>query len=192
MTQLYRYLVLVCLVACASTGPYVWASDLPPPPAKTSREFRLGDRIQVLVHGQDQLNSEQEVRAGGDIVVPVAGAVRAEGLTAEMLAEQIKVRLSRSFADPRVSVLLVVGRPSNVSVLGEVRSAGRYEVSDKEGVLQALARAGGLTPFADPDKIFVVRKGAGPRVRFRYADLVAGRPESVRFELQNGDVVVVE
>lgn len=192
MTKLLAFLAFVCLVACASKGPYVLASSLPPTQPNTTRTLRLGDRVQVLVHGQDQLNSEQEVRAGGDIVIPVVGAIHAEGLTTEQLAQQIKARLSSSFADPRVSALLVLGRPASVSVLGEVRTAGRYDLSDKEGVLHALARAGGLTPFADPDSVFVIRKGAGPRIRFRYSDLVAGKPESVGFELQNGDVVVVE
>jgi len=192
MKKVTRLLLFLCLVACASTSPYVWVSELPPAQPKDARAFRVGDRIQVIVYRQDQLNSEQEVRAGGDIVVPVAGAIRAEGLTPEVLAQQIKARLAAAFADPHVAVLLVMRRPASVSVLGEVRTAGRYELSEKEGVLHALARAGGLTPFADPDTIFVVRQGAGPRIRFRYSDLVAGRAESVGFELQNGDVVVVE
>jgi polysaccharide export outer membrane protein len=77
-------------------------------------------------------------------------------------------------------------------VLGEVKTPGRYDLAEGEGVLHALARAGGLTEFADPDLVFVVRSDASRRIRFRYGDLAVAEPASARFQLRNGDVVVVE
>ena len=59
-------------------------------------------------------------------------------------------------------------------------------------VLHALAAAGGLSDYADSDKVFVVRKSLPQRVRFRYADLRSQDPKSIAFTLQAGDVVVVE
>jgi polysaccharide export outer membrane protein len=90
-------------------------------------------------------------------------------------------------------VVIVARKPANISVLGEVRTPGRYELRDREGVLEALARAGGLTPFADRDAVFVVRRNQqAPRIRFRFSDLASGSPASVNYELVDGDVIVVE
>jgi polysaccharide export outer membrane protein len=95
-------------------------------------------------------------------------------------------------AEPRVSVALSA-RKALVSVIGEVRNPGQYELSAGETVLQALARAGGLGIFADDDGIFVVRQKPIPqRVRFRFTDLTGGDAPSNRFELSDGDVIVVE
>jgi polysaccharide export outer membrane protein len=139
------------------------------------------------------MSGEFEVRPGGEFVLPVAGKFRATGLTASALAAELQKRLTGILARPYVTVVIASRKAATVSVLGEVRQPGRYELRDGEGVLEALARAGGLTPFADEDAVFVVRRGPqSPRVRFRYSDLAAGVPSSLNYELIDGDVVVVE
>ena len=79
-----------------------------------------------------------------------------------------------------------------VSVVGEVRNSGVFDVQPGSNVLHALAAAGGLNDYADSDRIFVVRKSLPQRVRFKYHDLRSADAKSVGFTLQNGDVVVVE
>ena len=79
-----------------------------------------------------------------------------------------------------------------VSVVGEVRNSGVFAIEPGANVLHALAAAGGLSDYADHDKIFVVRKSLPQRVRFKYSDLRSADPKSVGFTLQNADVVVVE
>jgi protein involved in polysaccharide export with SLBB domain len=66
------------------------------------------------------------------------------------------------------------------------------ELEARDGVLAAIARAGGLTEFAKKSRIFVLRKEPEPmRVRFDYGELARGEgPAS--FRLQEGDVIVVE
>jgi polysaccharide export outer membrane protein len=136
------------------------------------------------------MSGEFEVRPAGELLLPVSGRVMAVGLTAPELAQQLTTRLRGLLADPRVTVVIAARRAANVSLLGEVRAPGRFELREGEGILEALARAGGMTPFADEDRIFVVRRGLPSRVRFRFRDLVAGRGNA--FELLDGDVVVVE
>jgi protein involved in polysaccharide export with SLBB domain len=78
-------------------------------------------------------------------------------------------------------------------VLGEVKTPGRFTLNNNEGMLDLLARAGGLSMFANEDAIYVIqRANPGPRIRFRYSDLVAADPASLRFRLHDGDVVIVE
>lgn len=189
-----RFLVLLLfLTACGTARPYVWVSSLPPPDSSSDRVIRVGDHVQVLVAGQEAMSGELTVRPGGEVVLPVAGAVPAAGLTPEALSTQIAARLRGVLADPRVVVVLATRGPGKVIVLGEVRTPGSYPLDPGDGLLDALGRAGGLTQFADEDGIFVVRRTqAAPRVRFRYDDLTGGDPASTRYQLQDGDVVVVE
>jgi len=81
-------------------------------------------------------------------------------------------------------------RPFEASVVGNVRKAGTFPVDPRSGVLQALAAAGGLGEFADPDRIFVLRKG--DRIRFTYKALIRAERRAAAFRLRAGDVVVVE
>jgi len=79
-----------------------------------------------------------------------------------------------------------------IPVLGEVKNAGTFTIDSGSSVIVALADAGGLSDYASPDRIFVLRKGLDRRVRFRLSDLRAGDPKAVSFGLQAGDMVIVE
>ena len=191
---LWILLLVACLPlgGCGPTGPYVWASRVPTSSGE-ARIIRPGDRLQIVVHGQESMSGEFEVRPGGEFVLPVAGRFRTVGLTTAGLASELQKRLAGILAKPYVTVVIAARKAATVTVLGEVRQPGRYELRDGDGVLEALARAGGFTPFADEDALFVVRRGQqSPRVRFKYADLVAGVPSSLNYELVDGDILVVE
>jgi polysaccharide export outer membrane protein len=192
LSPLWGIVLLVSLLGCGSTQPYVWVSEVGVNDARAPDTLRPGDRIQVAVYGQDALSGEFEIRPSGSVILPVVGGTVAAGRTTEQVAADLAVRLQGAIASPRVTVIVATRRPAGISVLGEVRTPGRYELMDGEGVLQALARAGGLTEFANRDGVYVVRSEASRRIRFRYADLTAAEPASARFQLRNGDVVVVE
>ena len=81
-------------------------------------------------------------------------------------------------------------------MLGEVVKPGSFILDQNSGVLQALAVAGGMTPFASKDSIMVIRQrpeGGNPlRIRFSYDSLVQLKGRAAAFRLQGGDVVVVD
>jgi polysaccharide export outer membrane protein len=192
---LIRALLAACLalslLGCADKRAFVWGSKLPTSSAR-ARPLGVGDKIQVLVHGQEAMSGEFEVRPGGEIVIPVIGRFPVAGKDPDQVAQQLAQHLSGVLENPRVAVVTTLRRTS-VSVIGEVDSPGSYELRDGDGLLAALARAGGITEFADPDSIFVLRRDStGPRIRFRYVDLTGSEPASTRFELRDGDVIVVE
>jgi polysaccharide export outer membrane protein len=179
------------LFACADKRPYIWGAKLPPSSAR-ARPLGVGDKVQVLVSGQEAMSGEFEVRPGGEIVIPVVGRFAVAGKDPDLVAQQLAQHLSGVLANPRVAVVPTLRRTS-VSVIGEVDSPGSYELRDGDGLLAALARAGGLSEFADSDSIFVLRRDASARrIRFRYTDLTGSDPSSTRFELRDGDVIVVE
>ncbi len=180
-------------LACGTSRTYVWASQLPPPDPNEDKVILPGDKLQVVVANQLEMSGEFDVRPGGEVVLPTAGRFNTAGRTADALAAEVTNRLRGVLADPRVTILIAVRPPPTVSVLGEVKTAGRYALTGDEGVLDVLARAGGLSTFADEDSIFVIRHDrSSPRVRFRYSDLVAAEAASVRFRLRDGDAIVVE
>ncbi len=191
MKTLLAVVFASAMLACSSGGPYVWASQVPAPPPVKTLPIEAGDRLQFVVFGQDTMSGEAEVRPAGDVIVPVVGKVPAAGLTTEALAQEVTRRLQGMLADPKVTVIVVSRRLVTIGVVGEVKTPGRYEVKQGEGVLDALARAGGLTVYANTDRVFVVKR-ASTRIRFRYDDLTSGDAANLRFRLEDGDVVVVE
>ncbi|MCH9680290.1 MAG: polysaccharide export protein [Deltaproteobacteria bacterium] len=184
-------------LACPAKHPFVWANELPPSEIPVeSTPLRTGDVVRLTVAGMETELAESgdlEVTADGSILVPFVGPIRVEGLTPAQAAQQLSSRLNGIVRDPNARVTVVDPRTPVVAVVGEVRAPGQFEVTQGEGLLTTLARAGGLTEFAHPTKIFVVRTyPERTRVRFRYEDLVGGVEASINFQLRDGDVVVVQ
>lgn len=181
------------LVACGGTGPYVWADSLPTS-ASGGGDVLIadGDVLNVRVFNQEPLSTKERVRNDGRISIPVIGEITARGKRPAQLAAEIQDRLKDIVKVPSVIVTFEAGTELKVSVVGEVRNSGVFQVEPGSNVLHALAAAGGLTDYADADKVFVVRKALPQRVRFRYADLRSADPKSIAFTLQAGDVIVVE
>lgn len=185
--------VSFALTACGSTGPYVWVDSLPPTATSSSDVVvQDGDILNVRVFNQEPLSTRERVRSDGKIAMPVIGEIIARGKRPAQLAAEIQDRLKSVVVAPSVSVIMEQTGEMKVSVVGEVRNSGVFAIEPGANVLHALAAAGGLSDYADHDKIFVVRKSLPQRVRFKYGDLRSADPKSVQFTLQNGDIVVVE
>lgn len=189
-----RPLLFVFLAACGGTGPYVWVDSLPATATSNANDVIIsdGDNLTVKVFNQDPLSTQQRVRTDGKIAMPVIGEVAARGKRPSALAAEIQDRLKSVVVAPSVTVTMEQAGDLKVSVVGEVRQSGVFQLDRGSNVLTALAAAGGLNDYADGDKVFVVRRSLPQRVRFRYTDLRSADPKSIQFTLQGGDVVVVE
>ncbi len=190
----------LALDACGTEGKYIRVEDLPRTMQSTS-EYRIspGDVLGVRVWNQPTMSLEKtRVRDDGKISVPFLQDVEAAGKTPAELAERLQVHLKTYVVSPVVTVTVEELRPFRVSVTGEVVRPGVYELERGAGVLSALAAAGNFTEFAHRDRIFVLRRGITPndaaptRIRFRYDALTHGERPAAGFQLQSGDVVVVE
>jgi polysaccharide export outer membrane protein len=188
------FVVLGATGACAATGPYVWADSLPSSATGTTEGVVIsdGDVVKVRVFNQDALSTEEKVRPDGKISIPVVGEIMARGKKPSQLQVELQDRLKAVVVAPSVTVSLAAGAELKVSVVGEVKNSNVFPLEHGATVLHALAAAGGLSDYADPDKIFVVRRSLPQRVRFRYQDLRSADPKSISFLLQGGDVIVVE
>ncbi|MBC7792807.1 MAG: polysaccharide biosynthesis/export family protein [Clostridia bacterium] len=191
-----RKLSVLFLVVLSDCGPktYVWAKDLPDSRQQPETyAIRQGDRLAILVWNQPQLSGNVRVRSDGVATVPLIGDLAVAGLTAPDASAQIKRRLSGLVVDPNVTVTVDEAQAVVVSVVGEVRNPGAFATTRGETVLHLIARAGGLTEYASPSSIYVVRRDLQtPRVRFKFKELAAGDVRSMGFGLRDGDVIVVE
>ena len=121
------------------------------------------------------------------------GDVQAAGRTTKELTNEIRVRLTRYIPDPVVTVTVKEIAGNKIFVIGRVNKPGEYVIGRYVDVLQALALAGGLTPFAVEKKIKIVRKRNDKEVvyRFNYAEVEKGKNLEQNIILQGGDVVIV-
>ncbi|MGD9803497.1 MAG: polysaccharide biosynthesis/export family protein [Hyphomicrobiaceae bacterium] len=116
-----------------------------------------GDRLRVFVYGQPNLSRLYMVDHGGAISMPLAGRVRARGLTTYQLEARIRSLLGAKFIkDPEVTVDVAQNRP--FFILGEVRTAGQYPYVNGMTVRAAVAIAGGYSERADKHKIQITRR----------------------------------
>lgn len=176
---------------CQSTGPFVWVRDFPF--QEQVRRIQPGDTLSIAVRGQADLSGTYVVRENGTVLQPIIGEVPITGLSEAEASKRFAGLLKGVVVKPRVVVSITKPRPVRIAALGEVTTPGQFEVEYDETVLSVIARAGGLTPYADRNSIYVVRKRPQViRVRFRYDELKSGEPASSAFELHDGDVIVVE
>jgi polysaccharide export outer membrane protein len=123
-----------------------------------------GDKLRIVVFGQDALSNNYTVDAQGQVTLPLAGAVEARGLTTTQLGGAIAARLKSGFVrDPSVAVEIETYRP--FFVLGEVTFPGQYPYVPNMTVENAIAIAGGFTPRASRDKVTITRKVQGVPTR---------------------------
>lgn len=156
-------------------------------------QVQPGDFLDVSVWREPDLEREILVRPDGRFAFPLAGDVQAQGQTITQLRETLTEKLQRFVPDPVVTVSLKQMTGNRIYVLGRVSKPGEFTMLRPVNVLQALAMAGGLTPYADEKDIQILRgSGADQQsLPFNYADVQRGKGLGQNVLLQPGDVVMV-
>ncbi|HEC15399.1 MAG TPA: polysaccharide export protein [Sedimenticola sp.] len=169
---------------------------LPLPAALADGEgYRVqpGDILEIAVWKEEGMQSEVLVRPDGGLSFPLVGDVSAEGRTIEQLTGVITERLKRYIPEPVVTVALKKISGNTIYVIGRVNRPGEFEFIRRLDVMQALSKAGGTTPFAELDKIKILRRSGGVQqaIPFDYGEVEKGRELEQNILLESGDVVVV-
>lgn len=111
----------------------------------------------AVASGQDTL-PRVLVDDAGRITLPFAGSIPVEGITPLEAADRIRRALLRRTVNPQVLVGVVTSARNSVSILGEVRNAGRFPISDNsDRLLDVVAEAGGPTHPARDIRVELVR-----------------------------------
>src|SRR5262245_44253001 len=141
--------------------------------------FAPGDKIRLIVFGEDKLSGEYQLDAAGTVSIPLAGTIEAAGLTKPELEEAITAKLKSEYLrNPKVTVAVVSFRP--FYVLGEVSKPGEYPYRDGLNVLSAIAIAGGATYRANNSVVWIQRAGTNGFAEY---------PQSPSISVMPGDVV---
>ena len=158
-------------------------------------DYNIGpeDVLDIAVWNNTAISRTVPVRPDGKISLPLLNDVQAAGLSAMQLRDALTKKLAEYVPTPEVSVIVREVRSFNISVVGEIRNPGRYELRGRTTVLDALAKAGPFSDFASRGKIVVLRPNgaATKRIPFNYSKVIAADGEHENFVLQPGDIVVV-
>jgi len=158
-------------------------------------EYRIGpeDVLKIEVFKEADFSASVLVRTDGKISVPLLNDIQAAGLTPMELAATLQQRLSEFVKDPKVTVVVAEMNSRNAHVMGMVTRPGAVHLLANFTVLQAIAAAGGLTPFAKSKQIYVLRTDGQEQLRlpFNYDAVIKSKHREQNIVLQPGDTVVV-
>jgi polysaccharide export outer membrane protein len=169
----------------------VFAQEAPPP--RAAYQINAGDTLEISVWKEPDLQREVLVRPDGGISFPLAGDLKAEGLTVTQIRAELESRLARYIPDLVITVSLIEVSGNRIYVLGQVNDPGTFVMNPELNVMQALSLAGGTTPFASLKDVRILRRQGGSQVAlpFDFTEVSKGRSLEQNIALKSGDVVVV-
>lgn len=193
-------LILALAVVSVSPSPaqVVIRSEEDPPNAYA---IGIGDVIEISVWKSPELSVSVPVRPDGRVSVPLLGDIQAAGMTPLALKEQLAHDFKTYVTAPEVSVVIKEINSRKVFVTGEVKTAGSFDLQPRAKLMQILAMAGGLTPYAK-GRVIVLRdgrdgreskdKGGGPDQRYEIniGAIVSGKRPQDNIILQPGDTLI--
>ncbi len=152
-----------------------------------------GDSLHISVWKNEELTKLLTVLPDGKVSFPLIGDVIAEGKTVAQLRKELKNRISRFVPAPVLSVLVQQVNSMLIYVVGKVNNPGRFILNSNIKVLQGLALAGGLNPFAERNKIKIFREEGDNTMifHFKYDFVSTGKNLEQNIRLKRGDVIVV-
>lgn len=195
MSILRRLLALVFVLPFLAG--IAWAQDY---------RVRSGDVLQIEVLEDATLNRSAIVLPDGQISLPLVGSIRAAGRSLAQVQEDLTARLAPNFATPptvfvtldalaeRLPPIEIPEVTIDVYVLGAANTPGRVDVRKGATLLQALAQAGGLSPFAAKKRVQLRRvdkSGTEQVYNFDIDAIERGASGGGATRLVRGDVIVI-
>jgi polysaccharide biosynthesis/export protein len=182
--------ILIILLTLCLSASATWAQSLKP-----------GDTLLISVLQDPKLDRQVIVDSGGQIAFPLAGHIRAEGLSPQALENLLKSKLQKNYKDEALDVTVALSNVTTpeddlkpkIFVTGEVQRPGPYVVRQPTTLMQAISLAGGLGPFAAKRRVQVRRQtNSGESIfMFDYRAYEAGQDLEGNIVLRAGDVILV-
>jgi polysaccharide export outer membrane protein len=187
----------VIALSITATAPDFGEAFRDPPSANGAPQgnYQIGadDVLDIVVWNNTDMSRVVPVRPDGMISLPLLNDVQAAGLTAMQVRDILVSRLAEFMATPEVSVIVKEVKSAKVTVIGQVKTPGRYDIKGRSTVMDILALAGPFTDFASLGRIFVLRPSGSTtkRLSFDYNEAVSRRGKQENFVLEPGDIIVV-
>ena len=145
MRSIVQLIALALALQTAGCAPPLYRAELLDSAAHAPYTLASGDRLRIIVFGQDSLSNSYSVDGSGNIAMPLIGSVHAVGQSTQSLERAIEAKLRDGFLrEPRVAAEVEAFRP--FYIIGEVTTAGQYPFVNGMTVQNAIAIAGGFTP----------------------------------------------
>jgi polysaccharide biosynthesis/export protein len=171
------------VAAAPVAAPMAVAAPIVPEIPEPNAPYTLdaGDKLRVVVFGQEGLSNSYAVDASGHITMPLIGAVQARARSTESLSRAIAEKLKNGYIrEPHVAVEIDAYRP--FFILGEVTAPGQYPYVANMTAETAVAIAGGFSPRADKRAVILTRQVDGTSYR---------GPAPLTFPVRPGDTIVI-
>lgn len=150
----------ILMVTSVAATANAQATGAAPATAFDPNDYVLGsgDKLRLIVFGEDTLGGEFVVSSTGKVSLPLIGDIQAAGKTVRDFQDTVRAALANGYLrDPRVSAEVLNYRP--FYILGEVNKPGDYPYINGLSVMNAIATAGGFTYRANTKKVFIRRAG---------------------------------
>lgn len=183
MSVFVRFVLTLLLFAAGVSAAFAVEPPTGTAAAKAVESYTLGsgDKIRLIVFGEEDLSGEFVVDDAGFVRLPLIGQIAAAGRTVRQLEGDIASKLGAQYLkDPRISIEVVNYRP--FYIIGEVNKPGEYPFVAGMSVMNAVAMAGGYTYRANESSVYIKRKGSAEEEKF---------PADDSTKLTPGDIVNV-
>lgn len=196
------FATVLCLLSLAAPLMAAGEQNITAQPVKSAGEstetsgsyiIGPGDLLDISVWKDESLTRTVVVLPDGRISFPLIGRVMAAGRTLADIRQDMEGRLARYVPDVVLSLDVKQVNSLIIYVLGRINNPGRFILNTNINVMQALATAGGINPFAKKDEIKIFRHNGGKTTifSFDYSDVSEGDHLEQNIELMRGDVIVV-
>jgi polysaccharide export outer membrane protein len=185
-------------ISIVLVGLVIWIT------AANAQALKPGDSLSISVLQDPKLDRSVVVDPSGEIAFPLAGHIRARGLTPQALEKILIAKLKDNYKDDQLDVTVAIANsPKDIPeedlkpkifITGEIARPGPYVVRQQTTLMQAIALAGGVGPYAAKRRIQVRRRvrGGGETIAlFDYKAYEAGYDLEGNIVLQAGDVIMV-
>jgi polysaccharide export outer membrane protein len=150
--------VAVLIAGCAANSISEAEQKTLAATATAPAKLQPGDKIKITVYGEDKLSGDFQLDQAGQISLPLAGTIKAQGLTQTELEKALAKKFrSEYLKDPKVTVTIATLQP--YYIMGEVEKPGQYPYQSGLNVLTAMAIAGGPTYRANRNTVEIQRNG---------------------------------
>ena len=152
-----------------------------------------GDVLEISVWRDETLSRELIVPPDGILSFPLIGDVNVASMSVPEIRVAIKKKLAEYVPDASVTVMLKQINSLKVYVIGQVKNPGEFTINLETRVMQVLAQAKGLTPFAAERDIHVLRykNNTIEKIGFDYKEVLRGNNLNQDILIKRGDVIVV-
>lgn len=153
-----------------------------------------GDVLQIAVWKEQDLQREVLVSPDGSIAFPLVGNLNIKNLAVNDVEKKLSEKLNIFIPEPNVSVALKTVSGNKIYILGEVNRPGEFVMERPLDVVQALSKAGGMTPYASSTNIKILRRnktGEQQLFKFNFKKIKKGKDLDKNIILNGGDIVVV-